>query len=133
MAAIRRCPMDTNEAKELGEHFSGAVQKWDQEKQELEAVHQSRHGFMGEQSNSSMQHSPAMIRMLQEGAGLLQAHSTSRQNQVEDGDERTVFTYNFSFPRRSIFRKTFCRWRVPWFESRRITKDGQNFAGLLAR
>jgi hypothetical protein len=96
MAAVRAFPMDLDEAKELGEQFSGAVQKWERDKQELEEVHQARHGFMGEQSNSSMQHSPAMARMLQEGASLLQAHSNSRLNQVEDGDERTVRNLNFS-------------------------------------
>ena len=90
MAAVRGFPMDTDEAKELGERFSGAFHKWERDKQELEAVHQARHGFMGEQSNSSMQHSPAMAKMLQEGSKLLQAHSNSQLNHVEDGDERTV-------------------------------------------
>jgi hypothetical protein len=90
MAAVRGFPMDVNEAKELGERFSDAFHKWERDKNELEAVHQARHGFLGEQSHSSMQHSPAMARMLQEGASLLKTHSSSQLNQVEDGEGRTV-------------------------------------------
>ena len=92
MSAVRGFPMDEAKAKDMGDQITGALQKWERDRNELEEVSKARNGFLGGLSASSMQHTPSMLKMLQLGSQLggLLAQNDSRENQVEDGDERTV-------------------------------------------
>ena len=82
--------MDKQDAVALGDQISKSYKKWETNRKKLDDLHQARHGFLGEMSASTMQHSPAMLKTLKEGVSLILQHDLVRQNLVEDGDERTV-------------------------------------------
>ena len=113
MAAVRSFPLGTEEATSLGDQISGAFKKWERDRQELEDLAKARHGFLGSLSNSSMQHSSSMVKMLEQGSklNLLHGNTESRQNQVEDGDERTVCLLSSKLVQRLVTRAT-SRWKA---------------------